>query len=163
MKMEHLEERIIDYKVSIKKVVDKKLYWNTTSKPLLIKILNQIIKKYPIGWKVQELNWIHNSEAINITFDSFPLELIDCTNLIPTFQFIPGGSLVFSQTYSGDIYVFVLFPKIETDESGDNISEIGLVNPTDLDEKFIVEQVANFLKEMIKWELPNKNNKVGFN
>lgn len=163
MKIEHLEERVKDYKTSIKQVVDKKMHWNTTTKPLLNTVLRQITTKYEIGWKVQELNWIHNTEAINITFDSFPPELIDCTNSVPSFQFIPGGSLVFSQTYSGDVYIFVLFPIIETEEPGENVLELGLTNPADLDEKLIIEKVEEFLKEMIKWELPNTRKRVGYN
>lgn len=163
MKIEHLEERVNDYKVSIEKVVEKKLFWNTTTKPLLLKTLKHIATKYQIGWKVQELNWIYNSEAVNITFDSFPPELIDCTNKVPSFQFIPGGALVFSQTYSGDVYIFVLFPIIEAEQSENNLLELCLENPSDIDEKFIFEKLDEFLKEMIKWELPNKHNKVGFN
>ncbi len=163
MKIEHLEERVLDYKTSIKQVVDKKMHWNAITKPLLIEILKQITTKYKIGWKMQELNWIHNSEAINITFDSFPPELIDCTNSVPSFQFIPGGSLVFSQTYSGDVFIFVLFPLIDSEENVENILELGLINPADMDEKMIIEKVEEFLKEMIKWELPNTRKKVGYN
>ena len=162
MKIEHLEERVADYNFSIEKVVEKKNLWTKTTKPLLIKTLNSIAIKYKIGWKVQELNWIHNNEAVNITFDSFPSDLIDCTNQIPTYQFIPGGALVFSQTYSGDVYIFVLFPEVigATPENG--VQEIGSVNPSDVTEKSIIENVDTFLKEMIQWELPNKRSKLGY-
>ncbi len=162
MKIEHLEERIIDYKESIKTVVDKKVQWNDLTKPLLHKTLKEIISQYQLGWRVQELNWIYNNEAINISFDSFPKDLIDCTNQIPAFQFIPGGALVFSQTYSGDVFIFILFPEIDSLPSENNITEIGLFNPIDINEKVIIEKVDEFLKEMINWELPNKPKKLGF-
>ncbi len=162
MKIEHLEERITDYKESIKTVVDKKVYWNDLTKPLLHKTLKGITAQYQLGWRVQELNWIHNNEAINISFDSFPKELIDCTNQIPAFQFIPGGALVFSQTYSGDVFIFILFPEIDSLPPENNIIEVGLYNPKDINEKFIIEKVDEFLKEMINWELPNKPKKLGF-
>jgi hypothetical protein len=106
MKIEHLEERVNDYKGSIKTVVDKKTLWETNTKQLIIDTLKNTAKHYNIGWKVQELNWIYNNEAVNITFDSFPSELIDCTNEIPTYQIIQGGALVFTQSYSGDVYIF---------------------------------------------------------
>ncbi len=67
MKIEHLSERVNDYKESIKKVVEKKIVWKTTTKDHLIKTLHSIIDKYDIGWRVQELNWIGSNEAINIT------------------------------------------------------------------------------------------------
>ncbi|NER16849.1 hypothetical protein [Spongiivirga citrea] len=162
MKIEHLEERVADYNMSIEKVVEKKTLWSTTTKPLLLDTLNAITNKYDIGWKVQELNWIHNNEAVNITFDSFPQQLINCTNRVPAYQFIPGGALVFSQTYSGDVYIFVLFPAVNGLPTDNNVLEMALMNPSELTEKSIVEKVDEFLKEMIKWELPNKRSKVGF-
>ena len=162
MKLEHIEERVLDYKTSIEAVVTKKTQWNTITKPLLLKTLKTIAKKYPIGWKVQELNWIHNSEAVNISFESFPEELMDCTNLIPAYQFIPGGALVFSQTYSGDVYVFVLFPEVDGVPAENNLVEFGSVRPEEITEKIIIEKVDDFLKEMIQWELPNRRSKLGF-
>jgi hypothetical protein len=162
MKIEHLEERIADYKTSIETVVEKKTLWKTTLKGLIRDTLNTIVGRYNIGWKVQELSWIYTNEAVNISFDSFPPELIDCTNRVPAYQFIPGGSLVFSQTYNGDISIVILFPYIESKPAEDDILELGIYNPGDITEKFIVEKVDEFLKEMIRWELPNKKNKVGY-
>jgi hypothetical protein len=162
MKIEHLEERVLDYKSSIETVVAKKTQWSEHSKPLLIKTLTAIAAKFDIGWKIQELNWIHNNEAINISFESFPKELMDCTNRIPTFQFIPGGALVFSQTYNGDVYVFVLFPEIDGMPIENNMVEFGTLSPSEITEKIIIEKVDEFLKEMIQWEVPNKRTKVGY-
>ena len=127
MKIEHLEERITDYKLSIKTVVDKKTKWKEHTKPFLLNTLKAIVEKYAIGWKVQELNWIHNSEAINISFESFPEELMDCTNQIPEFQFISGGALVFSQTYSGDVFVIVLFPEVDASQKKTDISSMAVL------------------------------------
>jgi hypothetical protein len=162
MKIEHLEERTLDYKTSIETVVDKKTKWNKHTKPLLLKTLNAIVSKYALGWKVQELNWIHNIEAINISFESFPEELMDCTNKIPAYQFIPGGALVFSQTYSGDVNIFVMFPEVVGTHTENNIVEFGLMNPSEVNEKIIVEKVDEFLKEMIQWEVPNSKKKLGY-
>ena len=162
MKIEHLEERIVDYSASIKTVVDKKTLWKTKTKALLLKTLNAIVKQYDIGWKVQELNWIHNNEAVNITFDSFPKVLMDCTNQIPAYQFLPGGALVFSQTHSGDVYAIILFPIVENMPLENSSLEIGLFNPKDITDKLIIEKVDEFLKEMIKWEVPTLKNKLGY-
>lgn len=162
MKVEHLEERIIDYKNSIETVVTKKTKWKEVTKPLLLNTLKEVAATYAIGWKVQELNWIHNNEAVNISFESFPEELMDCTNKIPSFQFIPGGALIFSQTYSGDIYIFVLYPEVEGMTVENNMVEFGVLNPSDITTKVIIEKVDDFLKEMIQWEVPNKRTKVGY-
>ncbi len=162
MKIEHLEERIIDYRESIKTVVDKKILWETKTKTLITKTLQAIAKQYNIGWKVQELNWIHNNEAVNITFDSFPAELMNCTNKIPAFQFLPGAALVFSQSYNGDVYVFILFPIVDNMPLENSTIDLGILNPIEITEKLIVEKVDEFLKEMIKWEVPAIKNKLGF-
>ena len=87
--------------------------WNTQVKNLIIEVLKKAEETYNIGWRVQELNWVHTNEAVNITFDSFPPDLIEKTNLIPAYQFLKGGSLIFSQLYNGDIEIFVLFPVME--------------------------------------------------
>lgn len=162
MKIDHLSERVADYKKSIETVVAKKTQWQAITKQLLSKTLNAIVDQYDLGWKVQELNWIHNNEAINITFHSFPSDLIDCTNRIPAYQFIQGGSLVFSESYNGDVIVFVLFPEIETIPADKNMVDLGLYNPKDITEKLIIEKVDEFLKEMIKWEVPSLKNKMGY-
>lgn len=150
MKIEHLEERINDYKTSIKTVVDKKTIWQTKTKDLISETLKNVCKTYAIGWKVQELNWIGTNEAVNITFDSFPKELMDRTNQIPTYQFIQGGALVFSQSYSGDVHTFILFPYIEQIPAENSSVELEIYNPEDITEKIIIEKVDEFLKEMIK-------------
>lgn len=162
MKIEHLEERILDYKNSIKTVVDKRLYWREHVKPLLQKTFDTVVASYDLGWSVQSLKWLQSNEAINITFDSFPQELIDCTNLIPAFQFTPGGSLVFSQSYNGDVFVFVLYPDNPQVPASENIMELGTYRPEEITEKLIVEKVDEFLKEMIKWEVPSIKKKLGF-
>lgn len=162
MKIEHLEERINDYKVSIKTVVEKKIFWKTNTKKLLLKTLNSVVKKYDIGWCVQELSWINTNEAVNITFDSFPPDLIDKTNQIPTFQFIQGGALIFSQSYSGDVNVFMVFPVSDIINEGVNDADLATYTPHKLSEKIILEKVDEFLKKMIDWEVPPIKNKVGY-
>ncbi|WP_299124245.1 hypothetical protein [uncultured Winogradskyella sp.] len=162
MKIEHLEAHVNDYKQSIKTVVDKKTVWHTKTKTLISNTLKAICKQYDIGWKVQELNWIGTNEAVNITFDSFPKELIDCTNQIPAYQFIQGGALVFSQSYSGDIYVFVLYPIVTEIPTENSSKELDVYSPKDINAKLIVEKVDDFLKEMIKWELPTFRTKLGY-
>ena len=162
MKVEHLAERVTDYKASIETVVEKKILWKTKIRDILLKTLNGIVNQYNIGWRVQELNWIHSNEAVNITFDSFPPELIEKTNQIPDYQFMQGGALVFSQSYSGDVYVFILFPVVENTPLENNNIDLGIYNPEAINEKLIVEKVDDFLKEMINWDVPALKNKMGF-
>lgn len=162
MNIEHLQERVLDYKKSIEKVVEKKIYWKTVTKNLLLKTLSSITSKYNIGWRVQELNWIGSNEAVNITFDSFPPELIEKTNQIPSYQFIQGCALIFSQSYNGEVHIIILFPILDSAQIDDNTINLGIYDPQEIDEKLIIEKVDEFLKEMIKWEIPMENKKLGF-
>lgn len=162
MKIEHLEGHISDYKASIETVIKKKNAWKSKTKQLLLKVLNGVTEKYDVGWRVQELNWIHNNEAVNITFDSFPQELLEKTNCIPSYQFIQGAALVFSQSYNGDVFVFIVFPIIDYMSTESNSVDLGVYSPLDINENLIIEKVDEFLKEMIAWEVPAIKNKMGY-
>ncbi len=162
MKIQHLDERIKDYKDSIEKVVEKKIHWKTITKAILLKTLNAIVNKYDIGWRVQELSWISSNEAVNITFDSFPPEIIERTNQIPSYQFIQGCALVFSQSYNGEIHIIILFPIVDTIPLDDSTINLGIYDPQEINEKLIIKKIDEFLKEMIKWEIPTKNSQLGF-
>jgi hypothetical protein len=163
MKMEYLNDRIHDYKNSIKTVVEKKIIWKNQVKALISKTLSSIVKKYDIGWCVQELTWIGTNDAVNITLNSFPPELIESTNQIPEYQFIQGSALVFYQSYNGNVHVNILFPLIEQIQIEESSVQLGIYNPQDITEKLIVEMVDEFLKEIIKWEVPSEKRKLGFN
>jgi hypothetical protein len=162
MKIEYLKDRVADYRASIETVVDKKTFWQEQTKPLLTQTLNEIVSSFDLGWRVQELDWIHNNEAINITFDSFPSDLIDCTNKIPAFQFIPGAALVFSQSYNGQVFVYVLYPEIDTVQVETPMVKMGGFTPQEITRKLIIEKVDAFLKEMINWEVPSLKKTLGY-
>lgn len=162
MKIQHLEEHVNDYKSSIETVVKKKVLWKNKTKDIILNTFNSIVNEYNIGWRVQELSWMNTNEAVNITFDSFPPDLIKKTNHIPSYQFVQGGALVFSQSYSGDVSVFILFPIVENMHVENNSIDLGFYNPVNINEKVIIEKVDEFLIEMTKWELPTIKNKMGF-
>jgi hypothetical protein len=98
--LEHLEERINKYKSSIKTLVNKRITWENKTKELIVSTFKKAETAYPVGWEVQELKWIHTNEAVNITFYSFPANLIGFTNKIPTYQFSQGGASVFSKLHN---------------------------------------------------------------
>lgn len=163
MKIEHLDERVNEYKNSIKTIVEKRLLWKNKTKKLIVNTLKKAEEKYPIGWQVQELNWIHSNEAVNITFDSFPPDMIDLTNQLPTYQFLQGSSLVFTLLYNGDVNVLILFAiperSLPTEEDSE---ELGTYSPELITETFIAEKIDSFLKEIIKRDVPAPMGKMGF-
>lgn len=162
MTIEHLAERVTDYKASIKTVIEKKQIWKTKTKPVILNTLKSISEKYVIGWRVQELNWMQNNEAVNIVFESFPPELINSSNNILINKFVPGAALVFSQSFNGDVSAFVLFPTTVNAPTEGGTLDLGIINPNEINKKLIIEKVDEFLKEIIKWEVPLIKNKLGF-
>ncbi|WP_156101251.1 hypothetical protein [Salegentibacter sp. Hel_I_6] len=49
MKLEHLGERINEYKLSIKIVVNKRITWESNTKELIISTLKKAEATYPVG------------------------------------------------------------------------------------------------------------------
>jgi hypothetical protein len=47
-------------------------------------------------------------------------------------------------------------------QTENNSLELGAFNPSEITEKLIVEKVDEFLKEMIKWEVPSYRSQLGF-
>jgi hypothetical protein len=73
-----------------------------------------------------------------------------------------GGALVFSESYTGDVHTFILFPYVEQISLENSSIELEIYSPDDITKKLIIEKVDDFLKEMIKWEVPTLKNKLGY-
>jgi len=157
-----LNKSVNDYVNSLEKVLEKRKQWQEFTLPLLLKKLNEIQVTHEIGWKVQQLDWLMNNSAINITFDSFPESMIEKLNGATDFEFIKGAALVFSQKYNGDISVFIIFPPELEPVSESDINELGSFNPNEINENFISNKVAYFLDKLIIREENVLRRKVGF-
>ena len=157
-----LNKSVSDYVNSLEKVVEKRKQWREFTLPLLLKTLNEIQANFDIGWTVQQLDWLMNNSAINITFNTFPSSLIDNLNGSTDFEFIKGAALVFSQKYNGDISVFIIYPADLQPITEGDINEIGRFNPNEINENFITNKVAYFLDKIIIQEESVLRRKVGF-
>ena len=157
-----LKKSVSDYVNSLEKVVEKRKQWREFTLPLLLKTLTEIQANFDIGWTVQQLDWLMNNSAINITFNTFPSSLIDHLNGSTDFEFIKGAALVFSQKYNGDISVFIIYPADLQPITEGDINEIGSFNPNEINENFITNKVAYFLDKIIIQEESVLRRKVGF-
>ncbi len=157
-----LKKSVGDYVNSLEKVLEKRKQWNEFTLPLLFKTLNEIQVDFDIGWKVQQLDWLMNNSAINITFETFPKSMMDKLNGATDFEFIKGAALVFSQKYNGDISVFIVFPAELAPVSESDINELGSFNPNEINKNFITNKVAYFLDKIIIREENVLRRKVGF-
>ena len=74
-----------------------------------------------------------------------------------------GGNLVFSQAYNGDIFIIFMSPSIdEFNIPQDPQKVIGKVNPSKINEEFIILHVSQFLLELIDWESLMSSHAIGF-
>lgn len=162
MTIDHLEERIKDYTLSLEKVLQKKREWESSARPCILRTLEEIRDKFPIGWTVQQFNWMWYNEAVNITFKTLPEGLEHLAKGSGDGELIKGGALVFSQLHNGDVSVMVLFPFIDTVSADSGTLDLGTYRPEEISEKLVIEKVDEFLKEMIRWEVPTPRDKIGF-
>lgn len=70
--------------------------------------------------------------------------------------------MIFSQSYNGEVHIIILFPILDSSQIDDNTISLGIYDPQEIDEKLIIEKVDEFLKEMIKWEIPIEKKQLGF-
>ncbi len=157
-----LKKSVNDYVNSLEKVLEKRKQWREYTLPLLLKTLNEIQVSFDIGWKVQQLDWLMNNSAINITFSTFPTSLAKKLDESADFEFLKGAALVFSQKYNGDIAVFIIYPADLDIVAEEDINEIGSFNPNEINENFITNKVAHFLDKIIIQEENVLKRKVGF-
>lgn len=162
MENKALTKSVNDYVHFLEKVLEKRRQWKEITLPLLLKTLNEIRDSHEIGWKIQQLDWLYNSNAVNITFDNFPKSLIERGYRSADFEFIKGSSLVFSQKYNGDIAVFILYSEVTEPVSDNNINETKTYSPFEFNENFIINKVTHFLEKIIIKEENFAKRKVGF-
>ena len=162
MKIEDLKNKVDEFKVSLEKTNLNREIWQTRTKPLLIDTLSKITDNYPIGWTVQILDWTSNSEGVNITFNPSRSGFVENNGQSLKSHIKQGGTIVFSQAYNGEIFIIILFPSIDGFVTRADDKLLGRFKPETITEEFIINYVAKFIDEMIKWEKSTFINPVGF-
>ncbi len=162
MKSKPLEKSVSDYVTSLEKVLEKRQIWKEQTLPLLREALGRICKRFEIGWKVQELDWLWNNKAVNLMFDTVPKILQEKAGGMKDFDFVKGTALVFSQKYNGDISVLILYPEVGDPSSDSDFKELGTFHPEKINVAFVEEKVSEFLEEIMVWEENIMRHRVGF-
>ncbi len=162
MKIDELKSKIDEYQSTQGAIQKNRKTWQEQTKPILIETLNKIKEEFPIGWHVQILDWVKNSEGVNITFGAMPSGITEKSEKSFRSYVKKGGTIVFSQAYNGEIFVIILFPSVDELVSEADNKLLGKFSPDTITEEFIVDKVSIFLEEMIKWEKSTYGNRLGF-
>ena len=162
MKQKVLDRSVNEYVQSLEKVLEKRKMWKEFSLPSLLDTLHGICDSHDIGWTVQELNWLWNNKAVNLSIEGIPRSLAEKWDARSDFEFVRGAALVFSQQYNGDVAVFVIYPEVAEPEAENETKDLGRYHPGELTGEFITEKVCDFLEALNLWEGNVLQQRVGF-
>ena len=162
MKQKVLEKTVKEYVESLEKVLEKRKLWNEFNLPSLLDNLKGICESHDIGWTVQELNWLWNNKAVNLSVEGLPRSLAEKWGHGAEHEFVKGAALVFSQKYNGDVAVFIIYPEVAESSAENETKDLGICHPGELNSDFITDKVCDFLDEVIVWEGNILKQRVGF-
>jgi hypothetical protein len=137
--------------------------WREEKKQLLITVLGQIAQASGLKLEVQNLDWITNSEGVNLLFSVYPSGMVEKYENGFRSYIKHGGYIVFAQAYNGDIFVLINYPWIEEKVTRAETKTLGKFNPKEITEAFIYEKVGLFFDEMLMWETDSSSRtSIGF-
>jgi len=163
MKLEDLKGDVESYRKTLTEINQKRKLWHTETRALITETLKKITKTYELDWDVFIAESTRNLEGVNLTFgNSFSSVYSENEDGKKSYT-KTGGNLVFSQAYNGDVFIILLTPSIDDFQSSqDSQKVIGKVNPSKIDEEFIIQHVSQFLMELADWESLRSTHVVGF-
>ncbi|MFY0630102.1 MAG: hypothetical protein JXR05_06950 [Flavobacteriaceae bacterium] len=154
-----MKNEIDKYKESLKSIHERRNRWESDTKNQIITSLTNINKQFDLDWKFEINDNIKNRESISLSFNNTSSGLLDKDiNQTLNYEKI-GGSLTFSQSYNGLIYIIITYPKIENILECEPKSKLlKTMEPKVIAGQTIRQNVTEFLKETTSWENSN-----GFN
>ena len=163
MKLEDLKGDVESYRKTLTEINQKRKLWHTETRVLITETLKKITQTYELDWDVFIAESTRNLEGVNLTFgNSFSSVYSENEDGKKSYT-KTGGNLVFSQAYNGDVFIILLTPSIDDFQSSqDSQKVIGKVNPSKIDEEFIIQHVSQFLMELADWESLRSTHVVGF-
>lgn len=163
MKIEDLKEDVENYDNAILEIERKRTLWSSETKAFIFKALTKIKNMYDLDWNVFVIETTKNVEGVNLAFgNSFNSVYSENKNGTRSYS-QTGGNLLFSQAYNGEVLVLILFPSIvEVDSFEESQSTLAKVDPSKIDDEFIIQKVSEFLSEMTNWESSRSSHVVGF-
>ena len=163
MKLDDLKGDVQKYRKTQTTINQKRKLWHTETKALITETLKKITKMYDLDWDVFTVESTRNLEGINLTFGNSFSSIYSESEEGRKSYAKTGGNLVFSQAYNGDVFIIFLTPNIDGyDSSQEAQNIIGKVNPSKIDEEFIIQHVSQFLMELSDWESLKSSHTVGF-
>ncbi len=151
---EKLQEAFDKYLSTLTKTSERRKLWTSETKNIIIETLTAIQKTFKMGWRIQKLEQTENYQTINIHIDNHSSGIIQTNNNGTSIKSFTkyGGYLAYCQSYNGKINVIIGFPYIEEWVSQMDIKVIATIEPNEVTEELITNNIIHFLKTMEEWE-----------
>jgi hypothetical protein len=163
MKLTDLKGDVQKYKNTQIEINRKRKLWHTETKALITESLKKITQMYALDWEVVVVETTRNLEGINLTLGNNFSSIYSENELGKKSYAKTGGNLIFSQAYNGDVFIVFMTPTFDQSELlEDSQNIIGKINPSKIDEEFIIQRVSHFLIELSDWESLKSSHAIGF-
>src|SRR5260221_4103572 len=110
--MTNINIKVSKFKTVISGINKKRDLWQSDTKPLLIKVLNQVRDGVELDLIVQVLEERINHESVHIQFKSKPSGISEKNGKGLKAYIKWGGGLTFNQMYNGEVHILVTYPFI---------------------------------------------------
>jgi len=147
------------YMGTLKQTEARRDLWKSETKDKLLDTLSLIEKDFEFDWHVQKIDLMDNYQTVNISCNNKNSGIVEREIDLDTGKIKRskahvkrGGYLAYCQSYNGKINVIVGFPSIDELVDEKEVKVIANIEPKQLTEELISEQVIEFLKLLSDWE-----------
>jgi hypothetical protein len=161
MDINRIRERANLYIESQQAIEKRRKDWVEHTKPLLLENLKILEKEVALDWSVGTFEHKVNLQSIYLTFPNKEsgIPMLKEKGEAQHIKF--GGYLCYSQSSNGKVHVWISYPTIEQIKDMEEIKVLGEYDPEAISQEMIVEDVEQFLLEMVRWENYHKE-AIGF-
>ncbi len=158
--MTNINLKVSKFNGVISGINSKRELWQSETKPLLVKVLNELKDDTKLDLIVQVLDARTNHESVNIQFKSKPSGISEKIGKSIKNYIKWGGSLTFNQVYNGEVHIMVTYPFVDEIISQNKNTLLVIIEPGKISEEYIHARVNNFLEQMLEWELVTSGNSL---
>jgi len=158
--MKDIKSKVTKFNGVISGINKKRDFWQSDTKPLLVKVLNQVKDDTALDLIVQIMDAKINHESVHIQFKSKPSGISEKIGQSLKAYIKWGGGLTFNQMYNGEVHVLVTYPFIDEIVPQTRRTLLIRMEPDKISEEFIHARVDNFLDEMLNWEIITSGNSI---
>lgn len=107
-------EKITAYQTALDDIQKRRHIWNETVKDLIFNTLTSVKNIKDLDWSVQKVELVNNLQTVNLIFKKSYSGITQVSDNGSEDYLKYGAGLFFSQSYNGNIFVFIEFPYMKS-------------------------------------------------